>query len=331
MPSPEISPERIFQLGSNQSADFEQFALEVFQFQYAHCQVYREFVNALRIDVASIKNIGQIPFLPIEFFKTQQVITEGQTAQVTFTSSGTTGDTSQHYVADTSIYETSFLKGFELFYGNPNEYCIMALLPSYLERKGSSLIYMVNKLIQLSGHQESGFYLDNLKELSEKLSAFNKNGQKSLLLGVSFALLDLAEQFPQDLSHTIIMETGGMKGRRKELLRIELHHILKKAFQTKAIHSEYGMTELLSQAYSRGAGLFNCPPWMKVMIRDINDPLKLLPKDKTGGINIIDLANIHSCSFIAAKDLGVMRGKNTFEVIGRYDNSDVRGCNLMVV
>lgn len=323
--------QRIFQLNSNQESGFKQLALAVFQFQYTNCTIYQDFVNALSIDPLKVKNVEQIPFLPIEFFKIQDVICEGKKTQITFTSSGTTGDTSKHNVADISLYETSFLKAFELFYGKPEDYCILALLPSYLEREGSSLIYMAERLVQLSGYSESGFYLHNLEELSKKLALLNEQGQKCLLLGVSFALLDLAEQFPQPLTHTIIMETGGMKGKRKELLRSELHGILEQAFQVDAIHSEYGMTELLSQAYSKGDGLFSCPPWMNVMVRDINDPLQLLPNGKTGGLNIIDLANLYSCSFIATKDLGVIREVNTFEVIGRYDNSDVRGCNLMVV
>lgn len=331
MPTSQSLQEKIFQLASNQGGDFEQLTMEVFHYQYSHCKVYKEFVDALDISTTSIAAPEQIPFLPIEFFKTQNVISEGVSPQITFTSSGTTGDTSKHQVADINLYETSFLEAFKLFYGKPSDYCIMALLPSYLEREGSSLIYMAERLIKLSKYDESGFYLNNLEELSQKLNELNSKGQKCLLLGVSFALLDLAEQFPQSLSNTIIMETGGMKGRRKELLRKELHEILKAAFHVGEIHSEYGMTELLSQAYSKGNGLFSCPPWMNISVRDINDPLSLLPNGKTGGLNIIDLANINSCSFIAAKDLGVVRGDNAFEVIGRYDNSDVRGCNLMVV
>lgn len=324
--------QRIFQLGSNHGAEFENLALDIFQFQYANCAVYRQYTDALKITPASVTSIAQIPFLPIGFFKTQTVVSNEKPIQTSFSSSGTTGETtSKHHITDVSIYETSFLKAFEQFYGQPGNYCIMALLPSYLEREGSSLIYMADRLIQLSKHPQSGFYLNNLNELADKLKTLNQQEQKCLLLGVSFALLDLAEQFPQPLPYTTIMETGGMKGRRKELLRVELHDILKNAFGVTAIHSEYGMTELLSQAYSKGGGLFHCPPWMKVMVRDINDPFSLLPDGKSGGINVIDLANINSCSFIATQDLGVIRDDNTFEILGRYDNSDVRGCNLMVV
>lgn len=249
-----------------------------------------------------------------------------------FSSSGTTGSvTSKHLVTDLSIYEESYLKGFQHFYGNVEDYVILALLPSYLERDGSSLIYMVDDLIQKSKHPESGFYLDNLKDLSETLNKLEAEKQKTLLIGVSFALLDVVEQFQFNLKHTIVMETGGMKGRRKEIIRQELHDRLKAGFGVNQIHSEYGMTELLSQAYSKGNGLFECPPWMKIIARDTEDALTLLPPSKTGGINIIDLANINSCAFIATQDLGKTYENNLFEIIGRFDNSDIRGCNLMTL
>lgn len=238
---------------------------------------------------------------------------------------------SKHFVTDLSIYEESYLKAFEQFYGNIEDYTVLALLPSYLERDGSSLIYMVNDLIEKSKKEKSGFYLHNLDELAKNLLELDSKGEKVLLIGVSFALLDLLEKFQFKLKNTVIMETGGMKGRRKELIREELHTILCEGFGVSEIHSEYGMTELLSQAYSKGNGIFNCPPWMKILIRDTEDALSLLPKGKSGGINVIDLANVNSCSFIATQDLGKIHPNNTFEIIGRFDDSDVRGCNLMVL
>lgn len=252
--------------------------------------------------------------------------------QIIFTSSGTTGaKTSQHVVTDISLYEKSFLKAFEHFYGPVSHYCILALLPAYLEREGSSLVYMVDSLITKSRHSNSGFYLNNLDDLKKQLMLLQKKGQKTLLIGVSFALLDLAETMRFPLKNTIVMETGGMKGRRREMIRSELHQILKNAFGVEQIHSEYGMTELLSQGYSKGHGIFNCPPWMKVLIRDTEDPLSIQKSGKNGGINIIDLANLNSCPFIATQDLGKVHPNGSFEVLGRFDHSDIRGCNLMVV
>lgn len=251
--------------------------------------------------------------------------------QQIFTSSGTTGmETSKHFVRALDLYTKSFRKGFEHFFGPVTNICVLALLPAYLERTGSSLVYMANDFISQSRHPLSGFYLDNLSNLSENLKKLEKQNRPTVLLGVSFALLDLIEQFPQKLHNTIVMETGGMKGRRKELTRDELHSILKSGFGLDKIHSEYGMTELLSQAYSKGDGLFNCPPWMQVLIREQADPMSYAPAGKTGGINIIDLANIDSCSFIATSDLGRLHTNGNFEVLGRFDSSDVRGCNLMV-
>lgn len=270
--------------------------------------------------------------MPIEVFKSQTVISGEFKPQEIFTSSGTTGmETSKHFVQELDLYTKSFRKGFELFYGPVSNYCVLALLPAYLERTGSSLVYMANDFINQSRHPLSGFYLNDLSQLAENLKKLEKENQPTLLLGVSFALLDLAEQFPQKLSNTIVMETGGMKGRRKELTRDELHTILKRGFGLDKIHSEYGMTELLSQAYSTGDGVFNCPPWMRVLIREQSDPLSYAPAGKTGGINVIDLANIDSCSFIATSDLGRLHTNGNFEVLGRFDSSDVRGCNLMVV
>ncbi|RKF05114.1 acyl-protein synthetase LuxE [Tenacibaculum lutimaris] len=312
--------------------DFKNIALQVFKHQFANNKVYRSFCDLIYVHPSDVHTIEQIPFLPIQFFKTREVLSSTDEIQETFTSSGTTGSTtSKHLVTDLSWYETSYLKGFEHFYGNIENYVVLALLPNYLERKGSSLIYMVDDLIKRSQHSESGFYLNNLNELAQKLKFLDTQGKKVLLIGVSFALLDLIEQYDFNLSNTIIMETGGMKGRRKELIRNELHTILSNGFGVKNIHSEYGMTELLSQGYSKGNGLFNCPPWMQILTRDPEDALTILPKGKSGGINVIDLANYNSCSFIATQDLGKVYQDNSFEIIGRFDNSDIRGCNLMVL
>lgn len=308
---------------------FEKKALSIFKYQALECPVYGEYLKLLGTDIQKVKKIEDIPFLPIEFFKSHHIISKGKTIQKTFTSSGTSGqEKSQHHIADLSIYEQSFSKGFELFYGDPKDYRILALLPSYLEREGSSLIYMCQHLIKTSQDSQSGFYLDNLKELSAILQK-NKY-KKTLLIGVSYALLDLAEHFPQALKNTIVMETGGMKGQREELLKTELHQILKSAFELEAIHSEYGMTELLSQAYSYQNGIFKTPPWMKIFIRDLQDPKTIVQGQQTGGINIIDLANIYSCSFIATQDLGQKYDQNTFELKGRMEASDIRGCNLLI-
>ncbi|MCG7500783.1 acyl transferase [Tenacibaculum sp. Mcav3-52] len=320
----------IFNIQSTE--DFNKTALQVFKHQFTNNKVYRSFCDLIYVHPSDVHTIEQIPFLPIQFFKTGEVLSSTNEIQETFTSSGTTGSTtSKHLVTDLSWYETSYLKGFEHFYGNIEDYVVLALLPNYLERKGSSLIYMVEDLIKRSQHPESGFYLNNLDELAQKLTNLDSQGKKVLLIGVSFALLDLVEQYEFNLSNTIIMETGGMKGRRKELIRNELHAILSNGFGVNEIHSEYGMTELLSQGYSKGNGVFNCPPWMQVLTRDTEDALTILPKGKSGGINVIDLANYNSCSFIATQDLGKVYQDNSFEIIGRFDNSDIRGCNLMVL
>ena len=322
--------ERIFSISD--PSEFEDLALEVFRFQYSHNPVYGSYCDHLGKSPSKVSQLFDIPFLPISFFKTHRVLSTKKTPKTIFESSGTTqSTTSKHYVPHLDLYEESFLKGFTTFYGPIEEYCILALLPSYLEREGSSLIYMVNELISRSGHPHSGFYLNNLEELHQKLRELEQKGTKTLLIGVSFALLDLAEQYPLPLKHTIIMETGGMKGRRKELIREELHAILKKAFDVPKIHSEYGMTELLSQAYSKGDGLFRTPPWMKVLTRDTEDPLGIQTIGKTGGVNVIDLANVYSCSFIATQDLGKTFADGSFEILGRFDSSDIRGCNLMVL
>jgi phenylacetate-coenzyme A ligase PaaK-like adenylate-forming protein len=313
------------------SAEFSNLALETFRFQAVENSVYKTYLNWLDIDPAAILSINQIPFLPIEFFKSHRVIT-GQGKEIrTFESSGTTGtETSKHHLLNDDIYLESLEKGFRLFFGDPEDYCFLALLPSYLERQNSSLVFMMNHLIHLSNHPLSGFYLDNRSELAENLHLLEKSGQKTMLVGVTFALLDLAEQYSMPLKNTIIVETGGMKGRREELTRGELHEVLKSAFQQDNICSEYGMTELLSQAWSTGAGWYQTPPWMKVLIRDPYDPFRQLASGKSGGIDIIDLANQYSCSFIQTQDLGRTDADGRFEVLGRFDNSELRGCNLMV-
>ena len=313
----------------DKSSYFEEKALKLFQFQAKNCSVYSRYLDLLKVNLNAVDTIYKIPFIPIELFKSNQIISDGESPEITFSSSGTTGQQqSKHYVADVSIYQQSFKQGFNHFHGNPKEYRILALLPSYLEREGSSLVYMCDQLIQESQLPQSGFYLHNLKELSQVLAQDSE--KKTLLIGVSYALLDLAEQFPKKLTNTIVMETGGMKGKRQEMIKSELHNTLIKAFQVQRIHSEFGMTELLSQAYSKGKGLFETPPWMKVLIRDPEDPLSILENGRTGGINVIDLANLNSCAFIATQDLGKIHSNNQFEVLGRFENSDIRGCNLMI-
>lgn len=312
--------------------DFEKITMKVFRYQYENNLVYQEFCNFLKRNPSNVKSVIDIPFLPIQFFKSHEVLSSKEYIQQTFTSSGTTGiQTSKHHVTDILLYETSYRKGFSEFYGNIENYCVLALLPSYLEREGSSLIYMVEDLIESSNHPDSGFYLHNYDELIQKLEELDNSGQNVILIGVTYALLDLVEQHQFNLKNTIVMETGGMKGKRKEMIREELHEILCNGFSVPTIHSEYGMTELLSQAYSLGNGFFECPPWMQILIRDPEDALTILPENKNGGINVIDLANINSCSFIATQDLGKKYPNHSFEVLGRFDNSDIRGCNLMVL
>lgn len=311
---------------------FKKVAFEVFKHQFENNKTYRSFCDLLNVHPSDINSLEQIPSLPIQFFKSRKILSSKDEIQEIFSSSGTTGSvTSQHYITDIELYKESYSKGFAHFYGDIKDYIVLALLPNYLERNGSSLVFMVDDLIRKTHNSESGFYLHNLDELTQKLIELDKNGQKILLIGVSFALLDLIEKHQFSLKNTIVMETGGMKGKRKELVREELHLLLKKGFGVAEIHSEYGMTELLSQAYSRGNGIFKTPPWMKILIRDTEDALTILPTEKTGGINVIDLANYNSCSFIATQDLGKIHQNGTFEIIGRFDNSDIRGCNLMVL
>ena len=322
--------DRIFNIQSQE--DFLLVSLEVFNYQYNNNVVYQEFIKSLGKDPAKITAPDEIPFLPIGFFRNHKIITGDLPVEMVFESSGTTGvNTGKHFVNDLKLYEESFLRSFRLFYGEPEQFLIAALLPSYIERTGSSLVYMVDNLIRKSKISGSGFYKNNIGDLILTIKKAKSENQRILLLGVSFALLDLAENQSPDLAGSIIMETGGMKGRRKELTRSELHSILKEKFNVVSIHSEYGMTELMSQAYSKEDGIFYCPPWMKIVIRDPQDPLTLYnDPSSTGGISIIDLANINSCSFIATDDLGRLHEDGGFEVLGRFDNSDMRGCNLMV-
>jgi phenylacetate-coenzyme A ligase PaaK-like adenylate-forming protein len=315
---------------------FENIALEMFRYQYAYNPLYREYCDALHTDVAKVKDLTEVPFLPISFFKTHAVITStggeaAPAAPLVFESSGTTGETpSRHYVTDAGLYERSLQQGFEQFYGAPGEYAILALLPSYLERKNASLVHMARVLMAKCGHKDNGFYISEWERLHETLQRLEQQQQKVLLLGVTFALLDFAAAYPMRLTHTIVMETGGMKGRKEEMTREEVHAILKKQWQLQQVHSEYGMTELLSQAYAVADGIFKCTNTMRVLVRDINDPLEV-NKTGSGVLNIIDLANVNSCSFIATEDIGSIAADGTFRVLGRMDHSALRGCSLMAV
>ena len=305
--------------------------LSMFRYQFAQNEVYHQWCNAIGVKPSEVHSITDIPFLPISFFKTHQVVTGVFEPVLFFESSGTTQmQNSKHLIKDIEVYKTSFTKAFELFYGQPKEWCIIGLLPAYLERQHSSLVWMVDELIRQSGHTDSGFYLNELDQLHKILQRLEAIGQKVLLIGVTFALLDFAEGFPMQLRSTIIMETGGMKGRRQELTRKEIHQYLHQRLGVNKVHSEYGMTELLSQAYSVGDGRFVCPPWMKVLVRDEEDPLHISNSGR-GVLNVIDMANEHSCAFIATDDVGVVYEDGSFEVWGRLDNSDLRGCSLLVV
>lgn len=315
----------------NCEEDFKKMALKLFRYQYQNNPVYKTWASGFVRSENEVTELEQIPFLPIEFFKTQAVICGGKEHQDVFTSSSTTSQMpSKHFVKDRSIYERSFVNGFELFFGKPQDYCILALLPGYLERTGSSLVYMCKKLIELSGHKQSGFYLRNLDELVQVIKQLKIAKQKTIIIGVSYALLDLAEKNTELNDDFTVIETGGMKGTRKEVPKEELHTELKNKFKLEHIASEYGMTELFSQAYAIKDGQFKNPPWLKFMIRDVNDPLGYLPLYKTGGINVIDLANVYSCCFIATQDLGQLDKEGKLKLMGRYDNSDIRGCNLML-
>lgn len=324
-----INTAQIFKI--NSAASFNEIAISIFRHQSENCGIYKSYLHHLNIDFDKIEDFTQIPFLPIDFFKSQQITSYQKKPDVIFTSSGTTGQiTSKHFVNDVNIYQKSFNTCFNKFYGSPKNTCILALLPSYLERQGSSLIYMVDDLLNQSEHPLSGYFLHDLENLYHTLLTLKKAKQKTILIGVTYALLDFIEHFKLDFKDLIVMETGGMKGKRKEMIRSELHQILSDGFGVAKIHSEYGMTELLSQAYSTGDGLFNCPPWMKILLRDTSDPLSLLKNQQSGGINVIDLANINSCAFIATQDLGKVYSDGGFEILGRFDNADIRGCNLLV-
>jgi hypothetical protein len=315
---------------STDEAHFEELAVDLFHFQYKHNPVYNQYVNSLPIVGRDVRSLAGIPFLPIQCFKSHAIKTTSFEPEVVFESSGTTQTiNSRHYVKDAGLYKRSFLTAFEQFYGSTAGWCVIGLLPNYLERRHSSLVVMVDELIRQSGHPASGFYLYEHEKLHGVVQQLEAQGQKTILIGVTFALLDFAEKFPLPLKHTIIMETGGMKGRREEITRQQVHDILKAAFGLPAIHAEYGMTELLSQAYSAGEGMLHCPPWMKVLVREEDDPFAVHTAG-TGVLNVIDLANIYSCSFIATEDVGRVHENGSFEVQGRMDNSDIRGCSLMV-
>ncbi len=327
----EVIPDLSKQLFRVNTGNFEDTALAVFRYQAANNEVYRQYLAYLGIKVSDIRSVSAIPCLPIDFFRTHRVISGHPAIEKTFISSGTTGESpARHHVADLKLYEESFTRCFEIFYGPVQDYCLLGLLPSYLERENASLVFMVEKLMQQSGHPLNGFYLDNMDQLAITLQKLEGSRQKAVLIGVSFALLDFAERYSFPVNQTIIMETGGMKGRREELTRPDLHERLIKSFRVEGIHSEYGMTELLSQAYALREGRFLTPPWMQVNIRDPYDPFSGLPSGASGAINIIDLANIHSIAFLATHDIGIKHTDGTFEVLGRLDHSAVRGCNLMV-
>jgi hypothetical protein len=329
MNQPDHLRERIFNCLNEDS--FNNLALEVFGFQYQKNPIFHQYCDLIHKTPARVRHFTDLPFLPVDFFRTHSIRSVLTETTITFTSSGTSGEmTSKHHLSDVEWYEKSFNEGFQHFYGDIRESCILALLPSYLERSGSSLVYMADHLIKASGHPESGFYLYDFERLHHTLMMLKQSGQKTILLGVTYALLDFASAFPFDFPELIVMETGGMKGRRREMIREEVHAQLCANFGVQMIHSEYGMTELLSQAYSSGKGIFKTPTWMKILIRDTNDPLSLTADGKTGGINIIDLANVESCSFIAVQDLGRRHQDGNFEVLGRFDQSQIRGCNLMV-
>lgn len=320
------------------NAAWDELALKIFAFQYEQNSIYRRFCDTLQISIANVHSADQIPFLPIQFFKSQQVVTGNFDAALVFESSGTTGSVnSKHFVKDAAVYKQSFMKGFHRFYGDPKDLCIIGLLPSYLERGNSSLVYMVNELIKQSPHTASGFYLNNHHDLHTTLANNETIGQRTLLIGVTYALLDFAERYPMQLNHTVVMETGGMKGRREEMTREEVHAVLKEQLGITNVHSEYGMTELLSQGYSPGNGIFYPSDTMKIILRAEDDPFEITttvsPEKKfcTGVINVIDLANIYSCSFIATDDMGKLYRDGSFEVLGRLDNSDIRGCGLMIL
>ncbi len=314
-----------------ESSNFLSKALSLMQYQATNNAVYREWVQSMKVDLEGVKIFEQIPFLPIDFFKTHAIYTGSECPSFYFESSGTTQDiVSKHFVKDLSVYEESFMECFQQFFGAPHDYCILGLLPNYLERQHSSLVYMTQHLIQASKDARSGFYLYDFEKLNHTLAMLEKEQKKTILIGVSFALMDFVDAYPQSLKHTMVVETGGMKGRKQELTKPALHACLSNGFGVESIHSEYGMTELLSQAYSKGEGIYTCPPWMKVLVADESDPTALSNTGR-GVLHIIDLANHHSCAFIATEDIGIVHPDGSFEVIGRLDQSARRGCSLLVV
>ncbi|MCF8234869.1 MAG: acyltransferase [Bacteroidales bacterium] len=327
---PETLIPKIFNISSFR--EFNEISLQIFHYQYAMNTIYREFVEHLHVRIEDVDSIEKIPFLPIEFFRNHKILATDRPVEKIFHSSGTTSRaTSRHHLVDYSLYKESILKGFKHFYGRPDKYCFLALLPSYLERANASLVFMMKELMKVSSCRWEGFFLNNINDLKKAIKKVPPTGRTIFLLGVSFALLDLVEKHGLQVPETsVVMETGGMKGRRREIVRKELHGILAHGMGLSVVHSEYGMTELLSQAYAMARGLFYAPPWMKVLIRDFNDPLSFAADGRSGGINVIDLANIYSCSFIATQDIGKRHPDGAFEVLGRFDNSDIRGCNLLV-
>ena len=321
--------EKIFDIKNH--SEFKKQCLDIYNFQYENNMVYQSYCNMICEDPTDVNEINKIPFLPISFFKTKKILSTDNFEKVFYSSGTTTNSRSKHFISSLKLYQKSFINNFKLNYSDITQYTILALLPNYYDNKDSSLIYMIEKLIKLSKSKESGFFLDDYVNLSKKLIELDtKKERKTILIGVPYALLDMIDFNQFQLNNTIIMETGGMKGRRKEMVRTELHEKLKRGFGVSKIHSEYGMTELLSQAYSKGDGIFKTPSWMKVIIRDINDAQNLDFNKKSGAINIIDLANYNSCSFIATDDMGKYINDDEFELIGRVDNSDIRGCNLLV-
>ena len=321
--------EKIFDIKNH--SEFKKQCLDIYNFQYENNMVYQNYCNMICEDPTDVNEINKIPFLPISFFKTKKILSTDNFEKVFYSSGTTTNSRSKHFISSLKLYQKSFINNFELNYSDITQYTILALLPNYYDNKDSSLIYMIEKLIKLSKSKESGFFLDDYVNLSKKLIELDtKKERKTILIGVPYALLDMINFNQFQLNNTIIMETGGMKGKRKEMVRTELHEKLKRGFGVSKIHSEYGMTELLSQAYSKGDGIFKTPSWMKVIIRDINDAQNLDFNKKSGAINIIDLANYNSCSFIATDDMGKHVNDDEFELIGRVDNSDIRGCNLLV-
>ncbi len=320
-----------YKIFEQSAGDFEALALEIFRFQYGANPLYRDYADAIRRAPGQVHKMEEIPFLPIRFFKTHKIKTTSFETEMVFESSGTTGTiNSRHYVKSVALYEESFIRAFQQFYGSVTDWCVIGLLPSYLERNNSSLVYMTEKLIEKSGHRSSGFYLHDKAGLAKQLQQLQADKQQVFLIGATFGLLDFAAEYPMHFRNTVLVETGGMKGRREEMVRAAVHDALKRAFDLPVIHSEYGMTELLSQAWSAGEGIFECPSWMKVLVRDEDDPLSVTKTGK-GAINCIDLANLYSCSFIATDDAGEIGPDGRFGVLGRLDGSDLRGCSLLTV